>query len=427
MRTSWKAIYGWLGLTFALWAVGDLATGSYAMAGRPMFESGSPWDLIWFAPFVTQVVAARIGAGVREGHAGDGHVLPQGGQLAPLVAYAFAVPLLHFMFQALNVLPEEGQERRELLVLGFLGSSALLLLAYQRILMRENRRLEHDRELMTERADRTGRMEALGRLAGGVAHDFNNLLTVIRGRTELLLVEHEEVEPLREDLEAIRDATRRGEGVTRQLLAFGRRQILRPQVLDLGRVVREMEPLLSNAISEEVRLSVQVLDEAPLIVADQGQLEMALLNLAVNAREAMPGGGRLAVIVDGVEVDEVTAADIPEAQRGRNVLLMVQDTGRGMNETLLAKIFEPFFTTKPFGTGAGLGLPTVHGFVRQSGGAIKVESSPGRGATFQIFFPRAEPVEDHLAEERVDDGPDPDAEPAPPEPAGLHSPRGGDS
>ena len=423
-ETSWKVIYGWLGLTFALCVVGDLLTG-YSMLARPMFESSSPWDLIWFAPFATQVVAARIHAGGRRGDSGDGHILPLGGRLAPLMAYAFAVPLLHFMFEWLNVLPEEGRGRRDLFVLGFLGLSALLLLAYQRILMGENRRLEHERLLTTEQAGRTNRMEALGRLAGGVAHDFNNLLTVIRGRTELLLVEHEKVESLREDLEAIRDATRRGEGVTRQLLAFGRRQILRPQVLDLGRVAHEMEPLLRNAITEEVRLSMQVRDEAPLIVADQGQLEMALLNLAVNAREAMPGGGRIAVVVDGVELDEGAAAGIPEASPGSYVLLTVQDTGRGMNETVLAKIFEPFFTTKPFGTGSGLGLPTVHGFVRQSGGAIKVESSPGRGATFKIFLPRAQPVEDGLAVERVDDGPDPDAEPAPPEPAGLRPPRGG--
>jgi two-component system, cell cycle sensor histidine kinase and response regulator CckA len=213
---------------------------------------------------------------------------------------------------------------------------------------------------------------------------------VIRGRTELMLVEHQNDESLREDLGAIRDATRRGEGVTRQLLAFGRRQMLRPEVLDLGAVANEMAPLLRSAISEEVRLTVTVRDPAPMILADQGQVEMALLNLAVNAREAMPGGGMLAVSVDDVELDAQASADIPDSRPGRYVLLTVQDTGRGMDDAIRSRIFEPFFTTKPFGSGAGLGLPAVHGFVRQSGGSVTVESAPGRGATFRIYLPRVD-------------------------------------
>jgi signal transduction histidine kinase len=141
-----------------------------------------------------------------------------------------------------------------------------------------------------------------------------------------------------------------------------------------------------------VRLTVAVRDPAPMVVADQGQIEMALLNLAVNAREAMPGGGRIAITVDDVELDPAEAADIPDARPGRYVLLTVQDTGKGMDEATRMRVFEPFFTTKPFGSGAGLGLPAVHGFVRQSGGAVRVESEPGRGTIFRIYLPRIDPT-----------------------------------
>jgi signal transduction histidine kinase len=312
-------------------------------------------------------------------------------RLAPLVGYAFTLPVFHFLMERLGVVEDDTAGPREMVVLVFLGAAACLLWIYQRVLIRDNERLERERALMSEQTAQATRLEAIGRLAGGVAHDFNNLLTVIRGRTELMLAEHQHDETLREDLTAVRDATRRGEGVTRQLLAFGRRQMLRPEVLDLGLVVADMAPLLRSAISDEVRLSVTVRDPAPLILADQGQVEMALLNLAVNAREAMPGGGKLAVSVDDVELDEGTAADIPEARPGRYVLLTVQDTGKGMNEATRSRIFEPFFTTKPFGSGAGLGLPAVHGFVRQSGGAVAVESAPAQGATFRIYLPRVDP------------------------------------
>jgi signal transduction histidine kinase len=149
-------------------------------------------------------------------------------------------------------------------------------------------------------------------------------------------------------------------------------------------------PQIQRADSAEVRVSVKICDLAPLIVADQGQVEMALLNLAVNAREAMPGGGLLALSVEQIQLDEAAAAEIPEARPGNYVLLTVRDTGRGMDAETLERIFEPFFTTKPFGSGAGLGLPAVHGFVRQSGGALRVESEPGRGATFFIYLPRVD-------------------------------------
>jgi signal transduction histidine kinase len=312
-------------------------------------------------------------------------------RLAPLVGYAFTLPVFHFLMERLGIVEDDTAGPREMVVLVFLGSAACLLWVYQRVLIRDNERLERERALMAEQTAQATRLEAIGRLAGGVAHDFNNLLTVIRGRTELMLTAYQHDATLREDLTAVREATRRGEAVTRQLLTFGRRQMLRPEVLDLGLVIADMAPLLRSAISDEVRLALTVRDPAPLILADQGQVEMALLNLAVNAREAMPAGGRLAVSVDEVELDEAAAADIPEARPGRYVLLTVQDTGRGMDEATRSRIFEPFFTTKPFGSGAGLGLPAVHGFVRQSGGAVAVDSAPAQGATFRIYLPRVDP------------------------------------
>jgi signal transduction histidine kinase len=390
-NAHWRTVYGWLGLTFALRALNNFL--SSPSGGEVAIGADPPIGPLWLLLIVPMIIAARLPPDPASASA-----LPTEDdqaartRLAPLVAYAFTFPVFHFLMERLGIVTDDTAGPRELVVLGFLASAAMLLWIYQRVLIRENQRLERERALMTEQSAQATRLEAIGRLAGGVAHDFNNLLTVIRGRTELMLVEHQEDASLHEDLTAIRDATRRGEGVTRQLLAFGRRQMLRPEVLDVGAVVGEMVPLLRSAVSDEVRLTVAVRDPAPLIVADQGQVEMALLNLAVNAREAMPGGGTIAIIVDDVELDEETAAEIPDARPGRYVLLTVQDTGRGMDEATRTRIFEPFFTTKPFGSGAGLGLPAVHGFIRQSGGAVRVESEPGRGATFRIYLPRVDPT-----------------------------------
>ena len=386
----WRNVYGWLGLVFTLRALNNFL--SSPSGGEGAIGSDPPVGPLWLLLFVPMIIAARLEPDPATATSAVSEPDPAArSRLAPLVAYAFTFPVFHFVMERLGIVDDETAGPRELVVLAFLGSAAFLLWIYQRVLIRDNQRLERERALMADQSAQATRLEAIGRLAGGVAHDFNNLLTVIRGRTELMLVEHQDDPSLHEDLSAIRDATRRGEGVTRQLLAFGRRQMLRPEVLDLGAVVGEMAPLLRSAISEEVRLTVAVRDPAPLIVADQGQVEMALLNLAVNAREAMPGGGMIAIMVDDVELDAEAAADIPDARPGRYVLLTVQDTGRGMDEATRTRIFEPFFTTKPFGSGAGLGLPAVHGFVRQSGGAVRVESEPGRGATFRIYLPRAEP------------------------------------
>ena len=387
----WRSAYGWFVIVFTLRAINNLVTGSPG-GGEAALGGGSSVGPLWLTLFFPLLIVARLQSdGVEEPAVVDGSTAART-RLAPLVGYAFAFPVFHFLMERLGIVAHEMAGPREMVVLGFLGAAAILLWIHQRVLFRENDRLEAERRIMLEEAAEARRVEGLGRLAGGVAHDFNNLLTVIRGRTELLLAEQTSSPEMREDLEAIRQAARKGEGVTRQLLAFGRKQMLRPQVLDLGAVVREMAPLLRSAVSAEVEVSVAVRDPAPFIVADQGQVEMALLNLAVNAREAMPGGGLLAIEIDRAELDSDAVADIPGAEEGSYVLLSARDTGHGMDAATLRRIFDPFFTTKPFGSGAGLGLPAVHGFVKQSGGAMKVASEPGRGATFQIYLPRVDPL-----------------------------------
>jgi PAS domain S-box-containing protein len=231
------------------------------------------------------------------------------------------------------------------------------------------------------------KMESVGRLAGGVAHDFNNLLTVINGYSQLLLQKLSPADPLRAGLEQIRKAGERAAALTRQLLAFSRKQVLELRVLDLNRVVEEMGPMLERLVGEDVEVRVAANAERGMVHADPHQLDQVLVNLAVNARDAMPGGGRLLIETSLVERDAIYAQSHPEAHPGRYVMLAVSDTGVGMDEETRRQIFEPFFTTKEVGKGTGLGLSTVQGIVAQSGGFIDVYSEPGLGTTFRICLP----------------------------------------
>jgi PAS domain S-box-containing protein len=245
-----------------------------------------------------------------------------------------------------------------------------------------------------EQLRQASKMEAIGRLAGGVAHDFNNLLTIINGYVQLILEQCPAEHPNHAQLEQVLKAGERAATLTRQLLAFGRRQVLAPQVLDLNEIVRNTSMMLRRLIGEDIELAIVQHTSLGRVRADPGQIEQVLMNLAVNARDAMPQGGKLTLETANVELDENCARSHAGVAPGRYVMLAVGDTGCGMDAQTQSHIFEPFYTTKGQGKGTGLGLSTVYGIVRQSGGHVNVYSELGRGTIFKVFLPRVdEPVE----------------------------------
>jgi signal transduction histidine kinase/CheY-like chemotaxis protein len=244
-----------------------------------------------------------------------------------------------------------------------------------------------ERERQLEEVNRR-RLESIGRLAGGVAHDFNNLLGVILGCAELIELGINDTEKIRHLLSQIEQAAQNAATLTKQLLAYSMQQVLEPQVLDLNQVARKIEPLVRRLIGENVDFRVVLEPQLGKIKADPGQVEQVIMNLVINARDAMPRGGKLIVETSNIDVDEAYSSQRPTVPIGEYVLLSVSDTGTGMDKSTLDRIFEPFFTTKERGKGTGLGLATVYGIVKQSGGYIWVYSEPGQGTTFKIYFPK---------------------------------------
>jgi two-component system, cell cycle sensor histidine kinase and response regulator CckA len=251
-----------------------------------------------------------------------------------------------------------------------------------------------ERKLLENQLQQSRRMEAVGRLAGGVAHDFNNLLTIIKGYAELALNRSGTPPQVTADLQQIGGASERAAGLVRQLLAFSRKQVLQPKSLDLNGIVLGLDKLLQRLVGEHIVMKTVTGENVGSVKADPGQIEQVIVNLVVNARDAMPDGGRLTLETANADLDAAYARDHVSVRAGRYVMLAVSDTGIGMAPETIAHIFEPFYTTKESGEGTGLGLSTVYGIVKQSGGYIWVYSEPGKGTAFKIYLPRIdEPAE----------------------------------
>ncbi len=267
------------------------------------------------------------------------------------------------------------------------GRTAAIASAYD---ITEHKLAEEERQKLADQLLHAQKMEAIGRFAGGVAHDFNNMLNVIIGYAEMVSGRLNHEDPLRKEVDEIQKAGMRSAALTQQLLAFSRKQIIKPEVLDINALLKNLEKMLRRVIGEHIDIVVALADDIGRIKVDPAQIEQVFMNLALNARDAMPRGGKLTIETVNADLDDVYAKDHAEVVTGRYVMIAVTDTGYGMDNETRSKIFEPFFTTKDRGKGTGLGLATVYGIVKQSGGHIFVYSEPGQGTTFKVYLPRTD-------------------------------------
>jgi signal transduction histidine kinase/CheY-like chemotaxis protein len=408
--SEFRGVYLLLGLAAVGWAVFDVLE-CLSWAGVLVLPSGTALDLLWWIPIPLVLLAARTqyvaSSSLRRELPADRFGFGKPSTLravAPQVIVAFLIPSMHLGFYGAGLLDTESRSAREILILASLFVFGVLVLIQQYILERGNRSLQIKLREVNQQLEQSQKMEAVGRLAGGVAHDFNNLLTAIMGHTRLLLDRLAEDSDERREVERIDQASRRAATLTKQLLAFSRRQVLQPEIVDLNSVVTDIQDMVQRMIGEDIELVCALDPDLGSIRADRGQLEQVILNLCVNARDAMPEGGQLTI----QSFRQHLPAEAPEGStgspRGLQVVLVVRDTGHGMDAQTRERVFEPFFTTKERGKGTGLGLSTVYGIVRQSGGNIQLESESGRGTTFWIFFPwrqetvAAAPSEHHSSE-----------------------------
>jgi signal transduction histidine kinase/ActR/RegA family two-component response regulator len=294
--------------------------------------------------------------------------------------------------QEVDVNQQNGEKRT-----GLVSANVIMLKDTPHFVMiirdiEELRRTEQERRDLTEQLVQSQKLESIGRLAGGVAHDFNNLLTVILSTSQMMLLRTEKDDPLRREWGVVESAAIKASNLTRQLLAFSRKQVLAPKVINLNEALKGMDRMLRRVIGEDIVLSTLLGDELWPVKADPGQMEQVIVNLAVNARDAMPKGGHLTFETRNVSLSKKNDTTVVGVKDGDYVLLTVRDTGMGMSQEVLDRVFEPFFTTKREGEGTGLGLATVYGIVKQSDGEIRVESGVNKGTTFRIYMPRTDEV-----------------------------------
>jgi len=387
----WRALYALLAVGMLGYALRDLMS---LLRYEELISSGPGFgaQAVLYIPGLIILVAARSRlaptVAVEAFQARESTFEPAVAGRASLIGlYALVVPGFHFLLYPLGVLDLVSRTPREVFCLVYVFVLGGIAWIHQNVMAEDYRHAQAALVAAKERLASSRKLESVGRLAGGIAHDFNNYLTVIKGYSELLREGLPGSKQL-SDLEYIEDAADKATHLTRQLLAFGRRQVLRPEALEVNAVVRNTGKMLDSLLGEDVALEVDLDPEAGLAQADLGQTEQLLVNLAINGRDAMPKGGTLSITTRRLEIlgDE---AEGLEVEAGSYVSLTVDDTGIGMSEEVRKQAFEPFFTTKELGRGTGLGLSTVYGVVNQSGGAITVDSTLGKGTSFTVLLPSA--------------------------------------
>ena len=383
----WRRIYALLGTVALIWAFTD-SLEALNYAGKIELPAVGRSDIFWWIPYLLMIMAGRfVYRGLREEpERADGveeklSTAPPTifRSIAPQVLLAFVFPAMHVLMYGFELLPPSTRGARDLLVFVTLSISGVIILRQQFVLEQRNRSLAQELTLAETQLAQARRMEAVGRLAGGIAHDFNNLLTAILGYSQLLIGRLAGQPRTQTAAEKIDRAARRAAALTKQLLAFSRRQVLQPKVIDLNAVIRGTQEMLDRLIGEKVHVVRRLQPGVTAVMADPAQLEQVIMNLVLNARDAMPDGGTLTITTEASG-----AATQGEAQ----VKLTVGDEGVGIDPADLERVFEPFFTTKALGQGTGLGLSTVYGIVTQTGGNVDIDSSPGKGTMVTVTLPR---------------------------------------